>query len=79
MNSQKEFNVDFGKHARTIDYKDEACELIFTFDSSEKGDGWICLEHHSRSQQRPAGYDVAFNRTKEFLEACHFKVEVYGE
>ena len=79
MNSQNEFTVDFGKHARTIDYKDAACALLFTFDSSEKGDDWICLEHHAKSQQRPLGYDVAFIRTKEFLESCRFKVEVYGE
>lgn len=79
MNAQEEFTIDFGKHARTIDYKDAEYASLFTFDMSDKGEDWVCLEHYPKSWPRPPKYETAFARTKEFLEACHFKVEIYGQ
>jgi len=79
--SQKdEFSVCFSREvARVVEYQEGDTKILFTLDSSENGDGWITLEHHPKSWARSPKYEIAFSRTKKFLESCNFKIEVYGE
>jgi hypothetical protein len=75
-----DFTVDFSKKvARVINYDDSMGRIEFTFDGSEKGNKWVVLEHHPADWPRGPRYDIAFQRTKQFLETCGFGVEVYGE
>ena len=75
-----DFTVDFSREvARVINYDDSQGRIEFTVDSSDNGDKWVVLEHHPRSWPRGPRYDLAFKRTKQFLEACGFGVEIYGE
>ena len=69
------FTVNWGKYVRTVDYRDAQYSTLFTFDVSDKGEGWLALEHHAPSITRHPNYDVAFARAKRFLEARNFRVE----
>ena len=73
------FNVTFGAAARTLQYKDEQGELVFTFDLGSAGNKSVSLEHYSPQTQRVPRYQVAFERTKQFLESCGYQVEVAGD
>ena len=86
--TSNEFTVKFGKIARTIDYEDSDGRIVFTFDAGSKfdfenpngpGKNSICLEHYPPSMPHPPKYNIAFERTKQFLESRGFDVEIYGE
>ena len=77
---QEGFSVEFSPQiARMLDYRDSGTHIEFTLDASEHGNDGITLEHHPRSMPRDSSYDLAFTRCRQFLEACGFKVEVYGD
>jgi hypothetical protein len=71
-----EYSVKFGRYARTLEYDDPHGQIIFTFDGRSKGGNSLVLEHHPPSMPRSPQYDVAFARTKEFLEAHGYDVQV---
>jgi hypothetical protein len=70
-------NVTFGKIARTLVYEDPECRFVFTF---EQDRGSIThLEHHVPQVQYAPRYRIAFEQTKEFLEARGHQVKVHGD
>jgi hypothetical protein len=74
------FSVAFDQRiARVLGYHDSVAHVEFTLDASEHGNGWITLEHHPESTPRSSRYNLAFDRCRQFLEACGFKVEIYGD
>jgi hypothetical protein len=77
---QEGFSVAFSRQvARVLDYRDAETHIEFTLDASERGSDWITLEHHPESMPRGARYLLAFSRSQQFLQACGFQVEVYGD
>jgi len=75
----KDFTVKFGKYARTLEYDDHQVHILFTFDLGSKGNKSLCLEYHAPQTPRGPRYDVAFDRTKQYLESCGYEVEIYGK
>jgi hypothetical protein len=67
------FSVCFGKIGRTLEYREGAAALIFTFDRGERW-GELVLEHHGVRKSRPPNYDVAFLRCVEFLRSKGYGV-----
>lgn len=63
----------FGKHDRTLLYSDGDGRIVFTFDYGEDRKSLI-LEHHATNSRRPANYNEAFDRTREFLTSCGYGV-----
>jgi hypothetical protein len=76
--SSKGFSVKFGSVARTLEYDDSHGRLLFTFDAGSGGAKSICLEHHSSREPRSPQYEIAFQRTKEYLESCGYQVETFA-
>ena len=79
--SSSNFTVKFGKYARTLEYDEPQVHILFTFDVVSKDDKsvWtVCLEHHAPETPRGARYDIAFERTKQYLESRGYKVEICG-
>jgi len=75
-----DFTMNFSRDvARVMNYDDAQGRIEFTLDSSDKGDKWVVLEHDPRNWPSGPRYDLAFQRTKQFLESCGFTVEIYGE
>ena len=70
-----EYSVKFGRAARTLEYDDPHGQIVFTFDGGSKGENSLVLEHYPPSMQRSPRYDVAFVRTKQFLEARGYDVQ----
>ena len=70
--------MKFGSIARTLEYDDPHGHLLFTFDAGSRGAKSLCLEHHAPQKPRPPQYDIAFQRTKEYLESCGYQVETFG-
>ena len=79
MSSPNDFAVRFGKIARTLEYDDAHGRIVFTFDLGSQGNKSLCLEHHAPKTPRAQQYDLAFERTKQFLESHGYQVETYGE
>jgi hypothetical protein len=77
MSSEETFTVKWGKFARTIEYADLHEQILFTFDVA--GPKSLVLEHHAAATPRSSRYGIAFQRTKEFLEATGAQVEIYGK
>jgi hypothetical protein len=75
-----DFSVRFSTNvARVLEYEDATGKIEFTLDAGSKGDRFICLENHPASWPRGPRYEVAFLRAKQFLEACGYEVEIYGQ
>ena len=75
-----DYTVRFStKVARVLEYEDATGRVEFTLDSGSKGERSICIEHHSSTGRRCRNYDVAFQRSKQYLESCGYEVEIYGE
>jgi hypothetical protein len=72
------FNVEFGKVARTLEYSDSEGRMVFTFDLGS-GEKSLCLEHYPARKQIAPRYKIAFERTKMFLESHGHQVEIYGD
>ncbi len=70
------FSIEFGDMARTLLYRDAQGAIAFTFDGSDTGPSTLVLEHSLPRLERTPRYDIAFARTKEFLEARNYNVEV---
>jgi hypothetical protein len=70
-------DVTFGRIARTLVYEDPECRFVFTFEQ-DRG-GITHLEHHVPQVQYAPRYRIAFERTKEFLEAGGHQVKVHGD
>ena len=70
-------NVTFGKIARTLVYEDPECRFVFTFEQ-DRG-GITHLEHHVPQVQYAPRYRIAFEHTKEFLEARGHQLKVHGD
>jgi hypothetical protein len=68
--------VTFGDVPRTLVYEDPECRFLFTFEQ-DRG-GITHLEHHVPQVQYAPRYRIAFERTKEFLEAQGRQVKVHG-
>jgi hypothetical protein len=77
--SPTNFSVRFGAVGRTLDYDDSQGQILFTFDAGSRGPKSICLEHHAPKKPRPPHYEIAFQRTKQYLESCGYEVETFGE
>jgi hypothetical protein len=75
--NRAEFTVEFANTARVLEYRDAAGVFQFTFDIPPK-DKALTLEHHSARKTRTRNYDVAFARTREFLESCGYQVTEAG-
>ena len=71
------FTVRFGKAARTLEYRDGAGCIEFTFDLGAE-ERALVLEHHGVRQSRLSNYDDAFLRSKQFLQSCGYKVAESG-
>jgi hypothetical protein len=78
-NITNQFTVKFGKIARTLECDDADGRILFTFDLGSKGGKSLCLEHHPLDRPRSTRYDLAFQQAKQYLEACGYEVEIYGE
>ena len=65
--------------ARVLECADAEGCIEFTLDAGSKGDRSICLEHHARDRPRDARYMRAFECARQFLVACGFEVETYGD
>jgi calcineurin-like phosphoesterase family protein len=70
-----EYSVKFGRTARTLEYDDTHGQVIFTFDVGSEHGKSLVLEHYPSSMARSPRYDVAFDRTKQFLEARGYDVQ----
>jgi hypothetical protein len=70
------FTVEFGKIGRTLEYRDAAGCIVFTFEAA--GPKSLILEHHGARHTRPSNYDQAFARSKEFLASRGYGVEEFG-
>ena len=68
--------VNFGRIARTLEYKDPQVSMLFTFDIS--ADKTLLLEHFQPESEQLAYYDIAFQRTKKYLESCGYRVTTDG-
>jgi hypothetical protein len=77
MNQPSQYTVKWGHVARTVIYQDSDGEILFTWDASDKGQKRIVLEHHAPEIPRGSKYNIAFERTKQYMESCGFNVEVY--
>jgi hypothetical protein len=77
--STETFTVKFGAIARTIEYDEPQGRLLFTFDLSNANPKTVVLEHHSPKTLRGPRYNIAFDRTKQFLESRGYKVEIFGQ
>ena len=75
----EEFTVKFSRIPRTLEYQDAHGSIRFGFDDSGKGPKWLTLEHSAPRTSRGSRYDVAFERTKRYLESCGYQVDIYGE
>jgi hypothetical protein len=77
-----EFDVKFGTVARTLEYRDSAGEITFTFDFGDDqqslGTQTVVLEHHRPQDQGSLRYRTAYQRTGEFLGSCGYTVN-YGD
>jgi hypothetical protein len=71
-----EYSVQFGRTARTLEYLDMHGQVIFTFDVGSKDGKSLVLEHHPPSMPRSPRYDVALERTKQFLEARGYEIPI---
>lgn len=70
------FSVDFSREvARMIQYRDAEGLLEFATDSGSKGNHSIAIDPPS-THEASARVDLAVERTKRFLEACGFEVEL---
>ena len=70
------FAVDFSREvARVIRYQDAEGVLNFTLDSGSKGNHSIAIDPPS-TYAASARVELAVERTKRFLEACGFEVEM---
>ena len=76
--SPTEYSVKFGSVAWTVEYKDSRGDIVFTLDEGSHGAKSICLEHHALQTTRPPHYDIAFQKTKEYLESCGYQVETFA-
>jgi hypothetical protein len=75
-----DFTVKFSTEvARVLECDDATGQIRFTLDDGSKSDQSICLEHHPSDWPRGPRYDLAFQRAKEYLASCGYKVKVYGE
>ena len=73
-----DFTVKFGKAARTIEYIDALGQTELTFDIGSDLKTLI-LEHYPPSIERPQNYGNAFERAKQLLKECGYRVEVFGK
>ena len=71
-----EYSVQFGRTARTLEYVDIHGQVIFTFDVGSMGGKSLVLELYPPSMARSPRFDVAFDRTKQFLEASGYEVQI---
>ena len=85
MDSVTNFTVRVGKIARTLEYEDSEGRMMFAFDGSPKGQKHLVLEHGAMDGDikteipRGARYDLAFERTRQYLLSRGYEVEIYGE
>ena len=70
-----EYSVKFGRIARTLEYDDAHGQIVFTFDIGSKGKKSLVLEHYPPAMARSPRYDMAFDRSKQFLESCGYVVQ----
>lgn len=71
------FSVEFGKVARTIEYRDDVGPVLFTFDLDAE-QRVLVLDHHPLRFVRPSNYGDAFARSKSYLQTCGYRVEENG-
>ena len=70
------FSVDFSrKVARVIEYEDDRGHMVFTLDIGSKGNQSIAIDPPV-THKAGARTNLAIERTKRFLEACGFEVEM---
>jgi len=94
MDSDTNFTVRVGKIARTLEYEDSEGRMMFAFDAGSKfdfknpngpGKNSLCLEHGAMDGDikteipRGARYDLAFERTRQYLLSRGYEVEIYGK
>ncbi len=72
----QEFNVILGGIGQTVIYEDEMGPMIFAFSGGAKGSKSVCLQHYDAEMPRSPQYDVAFERSKQYLESLGYVVEV---
>lgn len=68
-----EFEIKFGKTARTIQYKDLKGEIIFTFDFNANREIEVEPSHGPNGQE--LRYKTAFERTIEFVKSCGYQAK----
>jgi hypothetical protein len=78
ISAKEGFSVCFSKKvARLVEYRDPELEMEFSVDGSDRGEKWLALEHWPFSMPRNIRYDIAYSRTKSYLESCGYNVEVW--
>jgi hypothetical protein len=69
------FEIKFGD--RLVEYSDAGGRLTFSLEP-ETGGKTLVLSHHAPRRGRPANYDIAYARSKAFLENSGYTVKVAG-
>lgn len=72
----QDYTVILGAIGETVIYEDPVGPMIFTFRAGKEGDKSISLEHQGADEPLPVRYDIAFERTKQYLESLGYKVDV---
>lgn len=72
----QDFNVILGGLGQTVIYEDSMGPMIFAFSGGSKGGKSVRLQHYDSEAPRSPQYNVAFERSKHYLESLGYAVEV---
>jgi predicted enzyme related to lactoylglutathione lyase len=72
----QDYSVILGGIGQTVIYEDAMGPMIFAFSDGSQAGKSICLRHYDSDTPRSSQYNVAFERSRQYLESLGYVVEV---
>jgi predicted enzyme related to lactoylglutathione lyase len=72
----QDYTVILGAIGQTVIYEDAMGPMIFAFSDGSKDGKSVCLQHYDPETSRSPQYNVAFERSRQYLESLGYVVEV---